>query len=78
MIALTLAGLLHREARRAGLEISLEALCRELSEIHEVINLYPPISGKQGRFRAGTTYTEETPTSRRLAEIFRLNELKAR
>jgi len=76
VIALTLAGLLHREAHRAGLELSLEALCRELSSIREIINLYPPVSGKAGRFRATTTYTESTPTSSRLAEIFHLNELK--
>jgi transposase len=78
VMALTLAGLLHREARRAGLELSLEALCRELSAICEVINLYPSVSGKAGRLRAATTYTEETPTRRRLAEIYRLDDLKAR
>ncbi len=78
VMALTLAGLLHREARRAGLELSLEALCRELSSICEVINLYAPISGKAGRLRAATTYTEPTPTSSRLAEIFRLNDWKTR
>ena len=78
VMALTLAGLLHREARRAGLELSLEALCRELSSICEVINLYAPIAGKAGRLRAATTYTEPTPTSSRLAEIFRLNDWKAR
>jgi hypothetical protein len=77
-MALTLAGLLHREARRAGLDLSLDALCRELSSIREVINLYPPIAGKAGRLRATTTYTEESPTSSRLAEIFRLDDLKAR
>src|SRR5438309_134783 len=78
VIALTLAGLLQREAHRAGLELSLEALGRELSSICEVINLYAPISGKAGRFRAATTYTEPTPTSSRLAEIFRLDDCKAR
>jgi transposase len=78
VMALTLAGLLHREARRAGLDLSLDALCRELSSICEVINLYPPIAGKAGRLRATTTYTEETPTSSRLAEIFQLNDWKAR
>src|SRR5437016_11897091 len=41
VLALTLAGLLHREAHRAGLELSLGALCRELSSICEIINLYP-------------------------------------
>jgi transposase len=78
VMALTLAGLLHREARLAGLDLSLEAVCQELSSICEVINLYAPISGKAGRLRAATTYTEPTPTSGRLAEIFRLNDLKAR
>jgi transposase len=78
VIALTLAGLLHREARRAGLDLSLEAVCQELSSICEVINLYASISGKAGRLRAATTYTEPTPTSSRLTEIFRLNVLKAR
>jgi len=78
VMALTLAGLLQREAHRAGLELSLEALGRELSSICEVINLYAPISGKAGRFRAATTYTEPTPTSSRLAEIFRLDDCKAR
>jgi len=73
VMALTLAGLLHREARRAGLELSLEALCRELSSICEVINLSAPIAGKAGRLRAATTRT-----SSRLAEIFRLNDWKAR
>jgi hypothetical protein len=48
VLALTLAGLLHREARRAGLDLSFEALCRELSSIREIINLYAPISGKGG------------------------------
>ena len=78
VIALTLAGLLQREAHRAGLELSLEAIGWELSSICEVINLYAPISGKAGRFRAATTYTEPTPTSSRLAEIFRLDDCKAR
>ena len=58
VIALTLAGLLQREAHRAGLELSLEAIGWELSSICKVINLYAPISGKAGRFRAATTYTE--------------------
>ena len=78
VMALTLAGLLHREARRAGLDLSLEAVCEELSSICEIINLYAPISEKAGRLRAATTYTEPTPTSNRLAEIFRMNDLKAR
>lgn len=78
VLALTLAGLLHREVRRAGMELSLEATLEELSSIREVINLYVPTSGQAGRPRATTTYTEETSLSRRLTDLFRLNELKAR
>jgi transposase len=77
VLALTLAGLLHRQVRQAGLEISLEASLEELSSIEEVINLYPSAGGPGGRLRAATTYTEETPLSRRLAGLFRLGELKA-
>jgi hypothetical protein len=34
-------------------------------------------SGKAGRLRATTTYTEAPPLCSRLADLFRLNELKA-
>ena len=57
VIALILAGLLHREARHAGLELGLEAILQNLSSIHEVINLYASTPGKAGRLRAATTYT---------------------
>jgi transposase len=77
VLALTLAGLLHRQVRQAGLEISLEASLEELSSIQEVLNLYPPAGGSAGRLRAVTTYTEETPLRQRLADLFRLGELKA-
>jgi transposase len=77
VLALTLAGLLHRQVRQAGLELSLEASLQELSSIQEVINLYPPAQGPAGRLRAATTYTEETPLTQRLADLFHLSELKA-
>lgn len=77
VLALTLAGLLHRQIRQAGVEVSLEASFKELSSIQEVINLYPSSTGSAGRLRATTTYTEETPLSERLARLFRLSELKA-
>jgi transposase len=77
VIALILAGLLHRHLRHANLELSLEAALEELSSMREVINLYAP-TGQAGRLRAVTTYTEETPLSQRLADLFHLNELKTR
>ena len=78
VIALILAGLLHREARHAGLELGLEAILEELSSIDEVINLYASTPGKAGRLRAATTYTELTSISSRLTDIFQLNNLKVR
>ena len=53
VIALTLAGLLHREVRRAGLELSVEAILKELSTIREVTNFYAPASSgpRSGRLR---------------------------
>src|SRR5207248_10014506 len=72
VLALTLAGLLHREAHRAGLELSLGALCRSEEHTSELQSPYPSTSKKKaGRLRASTTYTELAPTTSRLAEIFR-------
>jgi hypothetical protein len=42
VLALTLAGLLHREVCRARLKLSLEAALEQLSSIREVINLWTP------------------------------------
>ena len=51
VMALTLAGLLQREAHRTGLELSLEAIGRELSSICEVINISTPrFRGRQAAF----------------------------
>lgn len=78
VIALTLAGLLHREARQAGIDLGPEALLQELSSIKEIINLFLSAPGKPGRPRASTTYTETTPIGSRLSTLFRLDDLKAR
>ena len=50
VMALTLAGLLHREARRAGLELSLEALCRELSRSAKSSISMPRLRGRRAAF----------------------------
>jgi len=77
VLALTLLNLLHRQAWQAGLHISSRCLRDELGSIQEVIHLYPSSSdGRAGRYRAQTTYSVETPTARRLADIFGLAELQ--
>jgi hypothetical protein len=80
VIALTLAGLLHRGVRRAGLERCLEAVLKELSTIREVINFYAPAASgrRSGRLRTSTACPETTCVRDRLAKIFNLDALKAR
>jgi len=77
VLALTLLNLLHRQAWEAGIQISSRRLREELSSIQEVIHLYPASSATgAGRYRAQTTYSIETPTARRLAEVFGLAEFQ--
>lgn len=77
VLALTLLNLLHRQAWQAGIPISSGRLREELSSIQEVIHLYPSSSASHaGRYRAKTTYSVATPTARRLAALFHLDQLQ--
>lgn len=77
VIALTLAALLHRQVRHAGLELSLQAILRELSEMREVLNFHPPAGGaRAGRLRTSITYSETSRVQQRLAKILGLDSLK--
>jgi transposase len=46
-IAILLRGLLLRRVRRAGIDISMKRLLRELEDIREVINVYPRKRGQR-------------------------------
>ena len=48
-IAMLLRGLLLRRIHRVGIDISMKRLLRELQEIREVINVYPPKRGQARR-----------------------------
>lgn len=68
--ALALAHLMRREARRAGLELSVRALLSELSGIEETVPLYPSTGGRP---RAQRMLTEMTPTQQRLFDLLGLD-----
>jgi transposase len=68
--ALAVAHLMRRQARHAGLELSVRELLAQLAGIEETLLLYPS-SG--GRPRARRMLTEMTPTQQRLYELFTLD-----
>ena len=79
IMALILAGLLHRQARLAGIQQSFEAIATELTELREVMNFHAPANRERGgRLRASTTYTEATPLQSQLVKLFDLDALKVK
>lgn len=79
VLALTLAGLLQRQAARAGLTLSGEAIHDELNSIREVLTLHASArDDKGGRPRAYTSYVEPSAVGAKLADIFGIDRLKAR
>ena len=68
--ALAVAHLMRRQARHAGLELSVPELLAQLAGIEETLLLYP-FSG--GRPRARRMLTEMTPTQQRLHALFNLD-----
>jgi len=63
-VATLLRGLLLRRVRRAGIDLSMKRLLRELGGIREVVNVYPRQRGKRA--------------ARHQAVLTRTNELQAR
>jgi transposase len=69
VLALQLAHLMRRQARHAGLDMSVRELLRELAGIGETILLY---HGDRGRPRAHRMLTGTSPVQDKLAGIFGL------
>ncbi|MGH3237280.1 MAG: IS1634 family transposase, partial [Streptosporangiaceae bacterium] len=75
VLALQIAHLMRLKARRAGLDLSVRELLRELSSIGETVLLY---HGDRGRPRAHRMLTETTPVQDKLAQIFGLDRYAPR
>ena len=75
VLALQLAHLMRLKAGRAGLDLSVRELLRELGGIGETVLLY---HGGRGRPRAHRMLTETTPVQDKLAQIFSLDRYAPR
>ncbi len=75
VLALQIAHLMRLKARRAGLDLSVRELLRELAGIGETVLLY---KGDRGRPRAHRMLTETTPVQDKLARIFSLDRYAPR
>jgi hypothetical protein len=68
MLALAIAHIMRREARNAGLHMSVRELLHTLAGIQETVLLYH--DGGKGRPRARRMITDMDPTQQRLADLF--------
>ena len=76
VLALMLSALLQRKAAQENIQLTIPALYEQLSDIEEIINLYPPEGkSKQGRLRAEYILSERTPIQERLCKIFDVHKL---
>ncbi|WP_210435156.1 hypothetical protein [Saccharopolyspora sp. ASAGF58] len=66
VLALAVTHLMRRQAKHAGLHLSVRELLDELGGIQETVLLYH--DGGKGRPRAQRMLTETTPTQKQLAE----------
>ena len=70
VLALQIARLMRLKARRAGLDLSVRALLRELASIGETVLIYPSTGGRP---KARRMTTDLTADQRKLHHIFDLN-----
>jgi transposase len=71
VLALAIAHLMRREARNAGLHLSVRELLTTLAGIGETVLLHH--DGGKGRPRARRMLTDMDPTQQRLADLFGIN-----
>ena len=76
VLALMLSSLLQRKAAQANIRLTIPALYEQLSDIEEIINLYPPEGqSNRGRLRAEYILSERTPLQEKLCKILGIHDL---
>ena len=76
VFALTLSSLLQRKTAQSGIHLSINALLQQLSDITEIINLYPPEQKKaKGRYRAQYVLSERTALQEKICTILDIHGL---
>ncbi|NPV80653.1 MAG: hypothetical protein HPY52_10320 [Firmicutes bacterium] len=71
VLALTLSALLHRRLAKAGMDMSIEAILEQLSDIYEVAHIYPPETRKKDTF----TLSEMNEVQRMLTQTLGLEAM---
>jgi len=76
VVSLMLSSLLQRKAAHAGVKLTIPALFEQLSDVTEIVNLYPPGSASgRGRLRAGYVLSERSPLQEKLCRLFDVHKL---
>ncbi len=72
-MALTLSSLARKEAKNAGIDITLPALLKELSMIREVAVIYP--AGTPGHRKDHIALSRMSPRQKKLARVLGIGEI---
>ena len=78
VLALTLCSLLQRKAAHADVKLTIPAILKQLSEVQEVINLYPAQPGSvpsRGRPRMEYVLSARTPLQEKLCKLLGIHAL---
>ena len=76
VLALMLSALLQRKAAQAGIQLTIPALYEQLSDVKEIVTLYPPESKSgRGRLRAEYLLSERTAVQEKLCGIFDIHTM---
>ena len=78
VLALTLCSLLQRKAAHAGIKLTIASVLKQLSDVKEVINLYPAAHGdtpSKGRPRMEYVLSARSPRQEKLCTLLEIHNL---
>jgi transposase len=75
MLGISLLQVVHRQAKTAWADLSVEQLIEELQQIQEFVLLYPR-QGEKGPDRAAYVLSKQTLAQQALAKALKLDELQ--
>jgi hypothetical protein len=75
MLGISLLQYVHRQAKAAWSDLSMEQLIEELQQIQQFILLYPR-QGEKGPHRAAYVLSKQTLAQQALAKALKLDELQ--
>jgi transposase len=75
MLGISLLQYVHRQAKAAWSDLSVEQLIEELQQIQQFVLLYPR-QGEKGRDRAAYVLSQQTLVQQALAKVLKLHELQ--